>query len=367
VPSSGNFTIIGNRRIGKTSLLKEIRERLRLEGVRTGEIYGATCSTTADVVHKLLQTLGKFREAEHVLTDPKRARNLASYVHSIPETDKVPVAVFIDELDRILEFDAKQNNEVLHLLRETFDGPSPCRIFLAGFRKVMEVKRSMEAPNFNFTTLLELPLFNREETYGMVTTPLERLGIGVANTDLPAAIYRETGGHPELIQIHCAAVVRYFQTSKKVPSGTDLLTEVFDNEEYKQKVLGTFLANTNPHEALLCYLLFEDAEKANHPAEYEFGPKDVNRVLKKVGVSLGIPGIVGIITHLKVSGIISRVAGTSDKYQFSAPQLVNYCIAMELDFCIAEALDLVKQSEEAGETISSEPLNPEDEPLITSY
>jgi hypothetical protein len=253
VPSPGNFTIIGNRRIGKTSLLKEIRERLKLQGFRTGEIYGATCSSTADVVYKLLQTLGRYREAEHVLTDPHRAMNLASYVQKIPDIEKVPgVAVFIDELDRILEFDAKQDNEVLHLLRETFEGNSACRVFLAGFRKVMEVSRSMETPNFNFTTLIELQLFNREETYGMVTKPLERLGIEVANTDLPGIIYRETGGHPELIQIHCAAIVRWFQKHNTIPRGIDLLTEVFDNEEYKQKVLGTFLANTNPHEALLC-------------------------------------------------------------------------------------------------------------------
>jgi hypothetical protein len=151
-----------------------------------------------------------------------------------------------------------------------------------------------------------------------------------------------------------------------LPSGADLLTEVFENEEYKQKVLGAFLANTNAHEALLCYLLFDDADKAGNPAQYEFGPKDVNRVLKGVGMRLGIPKINDIITHLKVSGIIARIPGTSDNYKFSAPQLVNYCISMQLDFCIEESLELVKQSEEAGITLSSEP-DHDDEPLITSY
>jgi AAA+ ATPase superfamily predicted ATPase len=367
VPSQGNYTIIGNRRIGKTSLLKEIRERLKLQGVRTAEIYGATCYNTGDVVYKLLQGLGRYREAEHVLADPNRAKNLASYVHKIPDTENCKVAVFIDELDRILEFDAKQGYEVMHLLRETFEGNSPCRVFLAGFRKVMEIARSLDLPHFNFTTKKELPLFSREETFEMVTNPLERLGIEVTNTDLPAAIYKQTGGHPELIQIHCAAIVRYVQTYNRVPSGTDLLTDVFDNEEYKQKVLGAFLANTNPLEALLCYLLFDNADKGENPTEYEFGPKDVNDVLKNVDIRLGIPKIADIITHLKVSGIIAKVPGASDRYQFSAPQLVNYCVGMELDFCIAETLELVKQSEDAGQILSSEPRTHEDEPLITSF
>ncbi|MDX6290710.1 MAG: hypothetical protein QOH42_2509, partial [Blastocatellia bacterium] len=230
LPSSGNYTIVGNRRIGKTSLLKEIKERLKLQNVRTAEIYGATCSSTVDVVYRLLQNLGSFREAEHVLADPQRAKNLASYIHRIPDTEKKHVAVFIDELDRILEFDAKQNYEVLNLLRETFEGNQFCRIFLAGFRKVMEAKQSLDAPHFNFTKLIELQLFNREETFEMVTKPLERLGIAVANTDLPAAIYKETGGHPELIQIHCAGIVRFMQDHKRLPSGADLLTDVFDTE-----------------------------------------------------------------------------------------------------------------------------------------
>lgn len=366
VPNAGNYTIIGNRRIGKTSLLKEIKERLKLQGFRTAEIYGATCYTTLDVVYKLLQSLGRYREAEHVLADPIRAKNLASYVHKIPDTENAKVAVFIDELDRILEFDAKQGYEVMHLLRETFEGNSSCRVFLAGFRKVMEIARSLELPQFNFTTKKELPLFTREETFEMVTNPLERLGIEVANTDLPAAIYKETGGHPELIQIHCAAIVRYVQSYNKIPSGTDLLTDVFDNEEYKQKVLGAFLANTNPLEALLCYLLFDDADKGQNPTDYEFGPKDVNRVLKSVDISLGVPKIADIITHLKVSGIITKVPGGADKYQFSAPQLVNYCIGMELDFCIAESLDVVKQSGDAGMLLSSEPRAIQEDDLITS-
>jgi hypothetical protein len=358
LPSAGNFTIVGNRRIGKTSLLKEIKERLKLQNVRTGEVYGATCATTQDVVYRLLQSLDRFREAEHILAEPQRVKHLASYVHKIPETEKRPVAVFIDELDRILEFDAKQNYEVLNLLRETFEGHQFCRVFLAGFRKVMEIKQSLNAPTFNFTTLIELSLFKNTDTFEMVTKPLERLGIEVANTDLPAVIYRETGGHPELIQIHCAAIVRYVQTHQTVPSGADLLSEVFNTEEYKQKVLGTFLANTNAYEALLCYLLFFDAEKAEHPAEYEFGPRDVKRVLKTVEIKVGIPEINGIITNLKFSGIIGQVAGATDKYRFSAPQLVNYCVGLELDFCIEESLELVRTE---GQTLWNEPKSLDDD------
>jgi hypothetical protein len=319
--------------------LKEIKERLKLQNVRTAEVYGGTCRSTSDVVYKLLQSLEKSREAERVSWEPQRAKNLAAYIHSIPDTEKRPVAVFIDEVDRILEFDAKQNNELLHLLRETFEGHHFCRIFLAGFRKVMEAKQSISAPVFNFTNFIELPLFDREETFEMVTKPLERLGIAVSDTDLPEAIYTETGGHPELIQIHCAEIVRFMQAHRRVPTGADLLTGVFNTGEYKQKVLGTFLSNTNPHEELLCYLLMSDAEKTGRTADYYFEPHDVNRVLTSVDTRMSVRDIASIITNLKVSGIISQLVSTREQYRFCAPKLIDYSMGLNLEVCIEKALE----------------------------
>jgi CHAT domain-containing protein len=348
IPSAGNFTVVGNRRIGKTSLLNQIKEQLKLNNIRTGEVYGATCYSTVDVVYKLLQSLGRFREAEHVLMEPKRARNLAAYIHKIPEAEKTSVAVFIDEVDRILEFDVEQNWEVLHILRETFEGNAACRLFLAGFRKVIEARQSFESPAFNFTTPIELPLFSRQETFEMVTRPLERMGIAVTATDLPEAIYQETGGHPELIQIHCAAIVRFMQDDNRVPSAAELLSGVFNTFEHKRKVLGTLLANTNPHEELLCYLLMNDAERNGRTDNYCFKPHDVHRVLAAVGIKLLANEIGAIITSLKVSGIISPAPGKAESYRFSVPRLINYCVALSLGYCIEQAMARVKDQESAA-------------------
>jgi CHAT domain-containing protein len=343
LPSAGNFTIIGNRRIGKTSLLKELKERLKLENVLTAEIYGATCSSTMEVGYKLLHALGLFREAEHLQIYPRQVSNLPAQIHRISMDKQRPVAIFIDELDHILEFDAQHGYELLHLLRETCEGNQHCRVFLAGFRKVMEVAQSFAAPLFNFTMPIELPLFNQEEAYEMVTTPLEHLGIQVSNTDLPDAVYRETGGHPELIQIHCAEIIRFVQAAQRVPTEADLLMNVFNTPEYKQKVLSTFLANIDPYEELLCYLLMSDAEQVGQTANYKFGPADVHRVLEPVGVSLTAQEITGVLTNLKVSGVISHVPDAREKYRFCAPRLISYSMELKLEISIKNALDKVME------------------------
>ena len=346
VPTAGNFTFIGNRRIGKTSLLKEIRERLKWNNVATAEVYGATCKNTEDVVYKILAELGRFREIDRCVQRPK---TLVSSIHTAVEHEKRSIALFIDELDKILEFDAKQGWEVMNLLRETFEGHPACRLFCAGFRKLMEVSQSISSPMFNFTQLIEVPLFTRQETIEMVTKPLERMGIAVSGTDVPEAIYQETSGHPELIQIHCAAIVRFMQDHNRVPSASELLPGLFNTGEYKLKVLAT-LANTNPLEELLCYLLMSDAERSKPTADYRFKPHDVHRVLAGAGIDLGARDVAAIITNLKVSGIVSLVPGSEESYRFSAPRLVDYCLTLNINHCIEQAMERVRDEDfvEAG-------------------
>ncbi|HET9532830.1 MAG TPA: ATP-binding protein [Blastocatellia bacterium] len=344
IPGEHNWTVLGNRRIGKTSLLQEIMARLKLQGVQTAWVYGGKCNSTQDVVYDILCDLDQFRSAEHVVADLYKARNLPSYVHRIADSENKNIALFIDELDHILEFDAKQNFEVLELLRATFQNHEACRIFLAGFRQVMEASRSINHPLFNFTKPHELELFGRDETTDMITRPLSHMGIDLTGTDLPEAVYRQTAGHPELIQIHCAELIRLYEDRGGIPSGPELFGDVFNNEEYKRKVLETFLANTNPYEELLCYLLIKDAEQRGMSMQYEFSPEDVDRVLNGVGYNIGLREIGAIITQLKVSGIITPIKGRNEKYRFSVPQLAGYCLRSNLDFSISKALAAARSS-----------------------
>ena len=331
-----NCTILGNRRIGKTSLLKQIKERLKLKGYRTAEVYGATCSSTDDFVIKLLRELDEFQKAQKVERSPYNATSLPRWIKQMAV--KTPVAVFVDELDHILEFDAKQNYELMHTLREIFESNAQCRVFFAGFRRVMSERQSLGSPLFNFTKPIELQGFTQEETYEMVTKPLTHLGIEVMNTDLPKDIFIATAGHPEHIQICCAELIKFYEEKDRVPQAPELISRVLDSTEYKQKVLGAFLSNTNPFEELVCYLLIKDArERIN---EYEFSPANVREMLETYGdtVNHDVKTILGVINNLSVSGIIVNVGGGAQRYRFSSPMLAEYCRAINIDKSIGDAL-----------------------------
>lgn len=303
-----NCTILGNRRIGKTSLLKEIKEHLKLRGYRTAEVYGATCSSTGDFVIKLLKELNEFQKAQQVAKSPYNATSLPRWIKQMAIKD--PVAVLVDELDHILEFDAQQGYGLIHTLREIFESNERCRVFFAGFRRVMSERNTLGSPLFNLTRPIDLQGFSREETYEMVVKPLSHLGIDVADTDLPTHIYLTTAGHPEYIQICCAELIRlYEKNDDRLPLPEELFRRVMDSTEYKQKVMGSFLSNTNPFEQLLCYLLMTEARDSGQNQWYEFGPLDVDRLLKTVGKVIPLSGIISITSNLMVSGIITRVPG----------------------------------------------------------
>ncbi len=340
LPEDSNCTILGNRRIGKTSLLKEIKERLKLKGFRTAEVYGATCHTTEDFVVKLLAELGEFQKQQQVIKNPYHATSLPRWLKQIAV--KEPVAVFVDELDHILDFDAQQDYTLMNMLREIFESNEQCRVFFAGFRRVMSEREMVGSPLFNFTRPIDLGGFSQDETYEMVAKPLSHLGIDLAGSDLSLSIYQTTAGHPEQIQIWCAEVIRLYEEDGHIPDIKRLSDKVLDSTEYKQKVFGAFLSNTNPIEALACYLLIRGGRL---PGEYEFKIADIGHLLEQYGegISHDNKTVTGLINNLTVSGIIDRVRG-SDTYRFSSPMLIRYCQDLDIDKSIRDALKKAKET-----------------------
>ena len=331
-----NVSFAGNRRIGKTSLLQEIKRQIVRDdaSVRIAEVYGNTCHDTFSLLYKILFDL-KPETAAKPLMDPNiLVERFPSLVHDVPKTENRNVAVFIDELDHILEFDERQNYEAMEILRSTFQHDR-CRVFCAGFRRTMDATLRDNHPLRNFTHPHRLTGLKLSETVDMVTRPLAHLGIDVP-ADMAAAIEGETAGHPELIQICCDEIIRYYEETNRVPSIKELLVSVFDSDIFKQSVLGAFLTNFNPYEQLSCYLLFRRAGKDFD--RYEFNVAEIDEELKSINRKLPFRAVNTLLNNLQVGGAISPIRG-STRYRFSVPQLGRYCVDLNLDFCISKAIE----------------------------
>jgi hypothetical protein len=331
----GNFTIIGTRRIGKTSLQHEIRARLERDIVRlrTAVIHGNNIHSSFAFGRELLSQLRPELE-KRLDADPSLIEGLPVHIWAIPDKLDHDVAVFVDELDHILEFDAKQGYKLLNLLRATFEHPR-CRIVFAGFRSVMEAEVRLDSPLYNFTDSIRLTSLSRSECLEMIRGPLTRLGINIA-AGVPEVIMEETSGHPELIQMFCAKVVELNEGRTSPPSASELVEAVSVDEMFRAKVYRTFLMNTNPLEKLLCYCLILSSGRENNAAETEFTLQDCDRALADLGYTfLPIASLESLTENLRVGGVIRFVAGRRTRtMKFAVPRLVEYCLAEDVNYTI---------------------------------
>ena len=337
-----SFTIIGNRRIGKTSLLREVRHRLFLEDPTApmAELYGSNLDSTSQVLSAILTRLGLSDPREKFDPDKPQTLRFSDTIRNAAKTSRI--AVFIDEVDHILELDELQDWEIMDTLRDTFHHPQ-CRLFLAGFRRTRFAKQQIGCPLYNFTESVELKRLTRDDAIDMITRPLKMLGLELTNSELPQAIYRESGGQPELIQIFGKHIVTSFAATGRTPDVNTLFADVLQSEELEQRISQTFLANTSPLEELLCYLVIDVASRSGAPIEdFSFAPALAYDLLKRYNFTLDMHLLTNLLRNLELSGIIVSSPGTKVReYQFSVPQLVRYCLSLDLELCIVSTLEKI--------------------------
>ncbi len=119
------FLLIGPRRIGKTSILLEAKRHLRTRQpdpskLRVAHIIGSEFRSSEQVVAQIVSEL-EDRHPDKVSykfeTKIGKYRSLPEYVRRLTRGGRCKVAIFIDEVDKIIQFDEQQNFECLDLLR----------------------------------------------------------------------------------------------------------------------------------------------------------------------------------------------------------------------------------------------------------
>jgi hypothetical protein len=358
-----NCTIVGNRRIGKTSLLYEVRDRLSQvyvpnQSIKFASIYASKCKSTWDMVYLIFEGLGVNVPKSLSKFGAIAPRFVTKFPHLVKEharRTQMQLVILIDEFDSFLEVDRKQNWEFLHLLREAAAEDSGCAVLIAGFRLLMQMRVSLDSPYYNFTREVALTPLHKEETLEMVNVPLSRLGIDLSGSGLATLIHSETRGHPEIIQMYCHAIVSFFEEKKKLPTDGELLSYVNTDPAFNRTILHTFLNNANSWEQSVCLRLMQKAiESSRGVADFEFRPTDVETVLHGMKVSLSNAEMATLLNNLVVGSFIERVKGTPGDYHFAIPQLVRFCQEAGIDQLIETADSQAQKQSLTFEPVAAE-------------
>jgi hypothetical protein len=258
---SGDYAILGGRRIGKSSILQRVN-RLLNHDPRYRARY-IDCEEKFDY-EDLFQAFGD-EFGEHVDgTNPLGIRKLLSKQKAEVPTGQV--VLLLDEVDELLAFDA-QSQPPGQLFR-TFRALSQegiCRFVFSGGRTLYRHLRNAQSPFFNFCEDVILKPLEQSSIAEIVTKPMHQLGIELPEEEvLIARIIHLSSSHPNIAQWLCDRLIKT-STSRRIT--LDNLEKISADPGFSRHYVETAWGDATPFEKLISLLADEPAFELNQLCE----------------------------------------------------------------------------------------------------
>ena len=307
-----NHAILGIRRIGKTSLLRET-ERILMEDQDPASVVYLECSdllTTDDYIREVVRKLNP-RELPRI--------HLQKYVFFFPDflermsrAQKSKIIFLLDEVDNLVIMQ-RGNWELFTMLRASAN-KGACQYILAGFREAMREQYLLDSPFYNFAQEIRLSEFTRRQAHDLIVTPMENLRVRIKNKDeVVGRIYEETAGQPNLIQYYCMILLRRLDRSGEREISPESLIDVYADEGFKSHLLTSFMQNTQNREKALVYAVLMAADDARSRG---FSHPFMDACLRKRGIVLPQDEIDETCNVLALAGVLQR---KGKEYFFASP------------------------------------------------
>jgi hypothetical protein len=311
--SDSNYAVMGIRRIGKSSLLREVERRLQEQVLETAQeglnhedlarrIFYKDCSSMtssaslmqAVVSHFHPQELNRLNNRQFPIFFPDFMRRMAKRYGG-------QLVFLLDEFDALLRAEFA-NEELPHQLRAS-SNEGHCRFIFAGFRDLLNETSSLRSPFFNFAKPLRLKEFSREDAASLILLPLESLRIRLERRDeIVDLIYGETAGQPNLIQYYCTYLVdKLDRTGRRAVSPEDV-AGVPDDENFRSFLVNTFMDNTDHLEKALVFslILFDPVGEKRYDLEM------IDQALRKGGIDTRFLQLERACRNLELTGILDK-------------------------------------------------------------
>lgn len=322
-----SYLIVGNRRMGKTSLMREAMRRMRRNAKTDDSIIYLDCSIFSDKTQfygDVVRALAP-REVERAFGD--KTFSMASFLQRMFRARKEKIVLCLDEIDHLMDWDARDNWAVLNTLRAVSTmtvGASddhPLRVLMAGFRLAHDLAKSKDSPVFNFASQLRVTPFDMRITEQIVVEPMLNLGITITDrSGIVHRIYRETGGQPNLIQHYCQFIVRQLEETETRTLTQDVLDAALKDDGIRRRTADELMANATNIEQLIVFAFMHHGWQGG--AE-KFTLEESDGWLKSHGVQLLRDDFERALDALVTSGVLTR-DGRSFGFTFGAlPRTLN--------------------------------------------
>jgi hypothetical protein len=220
------------------------------------------------------------------------------------------------------------------------------QFIIAGFRQLRRAVDTIDTPLYHFGEALTLKGFPANEVREMVIEPLEQLRIKLENRDeIAQRIQRETAGQPNLVQFYCQTLLEQLEHSSQRTLTVNHLHSVYENDDFRDFLLQTFLSNTLPLERAMVFAMVA----RHHATGAEFSLKDMDTELYRRNLRIDFNQLNEACRNLVTAGVFN--GPVNKQYNFSIPLFARM---LEETYALDFAFDKARRDFLAAEALHSE-------------
>lgn len=311
-----NFAIIGARKIGKTSLLKQIAEKLPAD---TLAIYMDLESPKNQDYNTFLQGLQEKLEHEKIEIDARDdITRLKKFVMDICRKTGKCLIFLLDEMDILLAYDNEHDYQLIKTFRALYQ-EGYCQFILSGFEQFSQAADNIDSPLYNYCEFIRLGKLKESDARALVLGPMEAIGVKYDKPDDLNLILNYTSCHPNLLQFFCKNLIESIEQHQDINKRTIYREDIaafYESIEYESYVLYDFYLfvteSVKPVERLIVLLLLED-----YPQKEVFSIVDIDIKLSKLDINLETGQLTRYLRILRLRYIFEAVKG--GRFRFALP------------------------------------------------
>ena len=314
-----NYVIIGIRRVGKTSLLQEVKRQLDLidepgPGQQRRLYIDCSVITSAEELYREIVLRLRKEELKRLLgRSTESQRFQAQMFEYLAGQNGGTITYLLDEIDKLLTH-LGDDWSVFEVLRSVSAQDGAARFVIAGFREARRAVNDDRTPFYNFGERLVLDAMERMEVKRMVEFPMDQLRVKFQGRDeILQRIYRETAGMPNFVQYYCQTLLENLDRSNQDTLSVADLQSVYENRNFRDFVIKTFIRNTVPLERAIVFAMV--GKNQMHTVE-SYSQQNIDDELSRRGLKIGFTQLEDACSNLVAAGILQQ---RGKQYSFSIP------------------------------------------------
>ena len=286
---SADFAIVGNRKIGKTSLLQRVHARLAAD--RRVRPLTMDCQIVRDEAG----FFSAFQSQNRLALPTPTPEGLTAALTELRREGAAPI-LLMDEVDDLLA-NEKARGEPLASTWRALAQAGVCRFVFCGGT---ELARRLDDPRsafFNFPQPLPLGYLSPETARLVLNQPMETLGIVLEDAEaLLAEVERLTSGHPNLIQYLGRGLVEAANRHGERRVLLSDLTALSSSTDFSEYYLKTVWGQAGALERLITLLAPPDG--------FQLG--EMEAALVEQGVQVGEEALDAALRLLRIYAILEK-------------------------------------------------------------